>query len=70
MEQLIAEVRAYAEATNKSPEKVLREAIGASWGAWAAWQAGTSGPTMRSADRLRAFMTANPAPAKQEDTAC
>lgn len=68
MEQLIAEVEAYAAAREVTPQKVLRDAIGASWGQWDAWRAGKASPTMRIADRLRNFMRDNPA-APQEDAA-
>ncbi|MCW2305033.1 hypothetical protein M2324_003448 [Rhodovulum sulfidophilum] len=70
MEQLIVDIEAYAAAVQKTPQKILRDAIGASWGQWASWKSGKASPTLRVVDRLRAFMAANPAPAKQEDPAC
>ncbi|ANB32744.1 hypothetical protein M2324_001650 [Rhodovulum sulfidophilum] len=69
MEQLIAEIEAYAAAWSKSPQKVLRDAIGASWGQWEAWKSGQASPTMRVADKLRDHMRTNPAPAIPEDAA-
>lgn len=62
MEQLIADVEAYANASGWTPQNVLREAIGAGWGAWAKWKEGTQSPTVRSADRLRHWMAQNPPP--------
>ncbi|MFW5655942.1 MAG: hypothetical protein ACOCYW_09930 [Roseicyclus sp.] len=60
MEQLIAEVEAYARAAGITPQKVLRDGIGAGWGQWDGWKAGASSPTMRVADRLRAWMAQHP----------
>lgn len=64
MDQLIAEIEAYAAALGLSPQKVLRDAIGSSWGQWDAWKAGTSSPTMRVVDRLRAHMAEHPPQAR------
>lgn len=69
MEQLIAEVEAYCAAAGTSPQRVLRAAIGASWGQWDRWKAGTSSPTMVVADRLRRWMAEHPPAAGQEDAA-
>ncbi|WP_226782731.1 hypothetical protein [Oceaniglobus trochenteri] len=66
MEQLIDEIEGYAAAVNRSPEVILRAAISASWSQWGKWKAGTSSPTMRVVDRIRAYMAENPAPAEQE----
>ncbi|EPX82077.1 hypothetical protein [Salipiger mucosus] len=66
MEQLIAEIAAYARSVNKTPQAVLRAAIGAGWREWDSWKAGTSSPTMARVDRLRDYMAENP---PQEDAA-
>ena len=60
MEQLIADVETYAARAGVPPQKVLRDAIEAGWGQWDRWKSGRSSPTMRVADRLRAWMAANP----------
>ncbi|RAP39402.1 hypothetical protein BYZ73_20720 [Rhodovulum viride] len=69
MEQFIAEIEAYAAACSKTPQKVLRDAVGANWGQWDSWKRGASSPTMKVVDRLREFMTANPPPGREEDAA-
>jgi len=68
MEQLIAEIEAYASSMDRKPQWVLREAIGAGWKEWTLWRAGTSSPTMARVDRLRDYMAANP-PAETETEA-
>lgn len=60
MEQFVAEIENYASAVGRSPEWVLRQAIKAGWGVWARWKSGESSPTMANADRVRAWMAANP----------
>ncbi|SDJ36804.1 hypothetical protein [Salipiger marinus] len=73
MEQLIADVEAYAASVNRTPQAVLRDAIGAGWKEWGSWKSGISSPTMARVDRLRDFMVANPPPEvegpAQEDAA-
>ena len=73
MEQLIRDIEAYAASVNRTPQAVLRDAIGAGWKGWGSWKSGSSSPTMARVDRLRNFMDANPAPepqgATQEDAA-
>ena len=61
MEQVIAEVEAHATATGVSPQKVLRDAIGAGWGTWGKWKAGEQFPRMDTVDKIRGYMAANPA---------
>ncbi|MFE3839604.1 hypothetical protein [Pseudogemmobacter sonorensis] len=56
MEQLISEVEAYCAAEGISPQKLLRDALNAKWGQWQDWKDGKSSPTMKVADRLRAYM--------------
>lgn len=60
MEQFIREIEAYALATGRKPQSVLRAAVGASWGTWESWVAGKSSPTMAVADRIRAYIADNP----------
>ncbi|MCA0851409.1 hypothetical protein [Salipiger thiooxidans] len=60
MEQLIAEVEAYAASVGRTPQAVLRDAIGAGWREWGSWKARKSSPTMTRVDRLREFMAENP----------
>ncbi|RAP39463.1 hypothetical protein BYZ73_20410 [Rhodovulum viride] len=69
MEQFIAEIEAYAAACSKTPQKVLRDAIGANWGQWDSWKSGDGSPTMKVVDRLRDYMLAHPAPASTGDAA-
>ncbi|MDD9738449.1 hypothetical protein PVW47_01505 [Marinovum sp. SP66] len=68
MEQLIEDIAAYAKAKGRTPQAVLRDAIGASWREWDSWCAGASSPTMARVDRLRQFMADHP-PAPAEDAA-
>lgn len=65
MEQLIIDLSAYADATGRSPQAVLRSAINAKWGTWDAWCAGRSSPTLSSVDRVRRYMAAHP-PLREE----
>lgn len=60
MEQLIADVEAYAASVDRKPQAVLRDAIGAGWKEWESWKAGKSSPTMARVDRLRDYMAENP----------
>ncbi len=69
MDQLIEEVEAFCAATGWTPQRVLRAAIGASWGQWEKWKAGTSSPTLIVADRLRAWMEAHRPAGASEDAA-
>lgn len=69
MEQLIDEIEAYAVAAGIKPQRLLREALGASWRQWDDWKAGNASPTLRVVDRLRSFMAENPATVKNEEDA-
>lgn len=60
MEQLIAEIEAYAAAVGKNPRLVLRDAAGCSWREWDRWVSGQSSPRLSTVDRIRAYMAANP----------
>lgn len=61
MEKLLLDVENYARTVGRKPQSVLRAAIGTGWGVWNTWCARTSSPTMVVADRLYAYMNANPA---------
>jgi hypothetical protein len=63
MDELISDIEQYCAAARITPQRLLREAIGAGWGQWDAWKSGTSSPTMKVVDRLRAHMAAHPPPA-------
>lgn len=60
MEQLIKEVAGYAAAIGIKPATVLQKAGGLGGNVWGKWVAGTSSCTLPMADRLRAYMAANP----------
>jgi len=60
MEKLISEIETYCAAAGMSPQRLLRAAIDSSWSTWDAWKAGASSPTMKVADRTRAYMAAHP----------
>jgi len=63
MEQFLAEIEKYCLSTGMVPQAVLRRACRYGWDVWDTWKAGTSSPTMINADRIRAWMAANPPPA-------
>lgn len=67
MEQLIVEVEEYAAACGLKPGTVVQRAVGASGVIWQRWKEGGS-CSMRTADRIRAWMAANP-PENREDAA-
>ena len=60
LKQLISEIEAYARAAGVTPQMVLRAAVGAGWGTWDSWLADAASPTFRTADRIHAYMRANP----------
>lgn len=60
MEQLIEEVEAYCAARGIAPQRLLRDAVKATWPLWKKWKDGESSPTMKVADRVRAYMAENP----------
>lgn len=60
MEKLLQDISAYAKAVGRKPQTVLRAAIGSGWGAWEEWCAGKASPTVAVADRIYAYMEANP----------
>lgn len=64
MEKLISDITTYAAAVGRKPQTVIRAATGHGWGVWDAWCAGRSSPTVAMADRIYAYMQANP-PAQQ-----
>lgn len=60
MEQFLEEVIAYAQAANRSPQHILRQAVGANWNLWSAWVGGRSSPTLHTVDRIRLYIRENP----------
>ena len=62
MEQLINEIRGYAAGRNIKPSTVLQRAGGLSGKVWATWEAGTASCTLTMANRIRAYIVANPVP--------
>lgn len=60
MEQLILEIEEYCSAKQIAPQKLLRDTINATWGLWQKWKDSEASPTMKVADRIRAYMAANP----------
>lgn len=68
MEQFLSEIEAYAAARGIQPTTVVQRAVGASGATWRKWKSGAS-CSLVTADRLRAYMAANPPPATQEDAA-
>ncbi|WP_119840311.1 hypothetical protein [Pseudooceanicola algae] len=68
-EALVSEVEACAARLDVAPQKILRDGIGAGWGAWDAWKSGKSSPTLRVVDRLRAHMAIAMAEKTERDAA-
>lgn len=62
MERFITDIDAYCAASGIEPPALLKAVVGATWRTWDRWQTGASSPTMRTVDRLRAYMVANPPP--------
>ncbi|MBU3035480.1 hypothetical protein [Tritonibacter mobilis] len=69
MEQFLEEITVYAAAVGRSPQHILRQAIGANWRQWKAWKAGQSSPTLHTVDKIRRYMSDNPAPADAPEVA-
>lgn len=69
MEKLIRDIETYAQTVGLKPQTVLRAAVGAGWGAWDAWRTGKSSPTVVVADRIYAYMAANPAAHQEKGAA-
>lgn len=63
MEQFLDDIKTYADAVGRSPQHILRQAVGASWLQWAAWAGGQSSPTLHTVDKIRKYMANNPASA-------
>ena len=59
MDELLRDIQAYADTCGLTPGTVIQRAAGASGGAWQRWLAGGS-CSVRTADRIRAYMAANP----------
>jgi hypothetical protein len=65
MEQFISDVEAYAAACGLKPTTIVQRAAGVSGAAWQRWTQLGGSPTMATADQVRAYMAANPAPVSQ-----
>lgn len=59
MEQLIRDIKAYAEARGMTPQRMLRISINAKWDQWDRWQSGGS-CTVRTMEKVRKFMREHP----------
>jgi hypothetical protein len=68
MEQFMSEIRSYAAARGIKPGTVLQRGADLGGKVWATWEAGTATCTLTTADRIRAYMAANP-PAPSHDAA-
>lgn len=60
MEQLVEEIRRYADARGVKPATVLQVAAGLSGTVWRKWETGEAACTLPIADRIRLYMAANP----------
>lgn len=63
------DVRAYAELVGVRPTTIIQRAKCGGGGTWDAWVDGTSSPTHKTTDRLKAYMQANPRAAVQVEDA-
>jgi hypothetical protein len=68
MEEFIAQVEAYAAACGVKPTTVVQRAASVGGSAWDRWTSGGS-PTLATADKIRAYMAANPPPPSEKDAA-
>lgn len=68
MEQLIAEIEAYATRRSVKPATVLQYAAGLGGQAWARWRSGAV-CTMATAERIRKYMADNP-PSESAEVSC
>lgn len=60
MEQFITEVRTYATLVGVMPTTVIQRAGVGGGGTWRLWEDGRSSPTLRTVERVRAYMAENP----------
>lgn len=60
MEQFLKEVRDYAAAIGVQPSTVVQRAAGMGGAKWSRWVAGDSSPTLRTVDKVRAYIAENP----------
>lgn len=67
MEQLILEIEEFCRTRQIAPQKLLRDATNATWGLWQKWKEGEASPTMKVADRLRAYMASADAPTQADE---
>lgn len=56
MEQFITEIKQFADRHGISPAIVIRRSVDATRAQWESWEAGRSSPTLRVADKIRAWM--------------
>ena len=66
MEEFVRDVESYAQECGLHPSTVIQRAANLGGGKWAAWLNGGS-CSMRTADRIRAYMRANPPSTKAQD---
>lgn len=69
MEQFLTDVEVYAAACGLKPTTVIQRAIGASGAAWSKWKSGQGSCSLVTADRVRAYMAANPPAETRGDAA-
>jgi hypothetical protein len=65
MEKFMSEIRDYALAVGVSPSTVVQKAGVGGGLTWAKWEMGGS-CSMRTADKIRAYIADNPAPQSDE----
>lgn len=66
MDKFISEVEAYASEVGLSPSTIVQRAKAGGGNTWKRWQNGGA-CSLDTADRVRAYMAANPARAKAQD---
>ena len=69
MEQFLRDVRAYAELVGLKPSTVIQKAKAGSGSTWERWEERKGSPTLKTVDRVRRYMAANPPPKKSEEDA-
>ncbi|WP_242685187.1 MULTISPECIES: XRE family transcriptional regulator [Haematobacter] len=62
----MSEIRLYAAARGILPSTVLQNAANLGGTTWSKWEAGTASCTMKVAEKVRAYMAANPPEEKTE----
>jgi len=69
MEQFLSDIRAYAERVGLKPSTVIQKAKAGNGATWERWEEGKSSPTLKTVERVRRYMAANPPPKKSEEDA-